>query len=107
MFKWRVKRVRLYDSTSAVNVARFLPHAVGGVYRWGVWSAWSQCSVTCGSGGVHIRKRMCLDRETCTKDFDEDSKPCFTTDCLSADAAVASGTQDITVYKNEDNYIEA
>lgn len=48
------------------------------------WSTWSSCSVTCGDGGSHIRKREIQLKETCGGTCDlplVDSKPCSNKCC--------------------------
>lgn len=37
------------------------PVSEADVSRWAEWTPWSECSVSCGSGGVQQRKRECFD----------------------------------------------
>ena len=47
---------------------------------WGDWSAWSECSRTCGPGGTHGRSRTCQGGELCKGPLHE-TKQCQLQDC--------------------------
>ena len=48
------------------------------------WSEWSQCSVSCGSGGVQSRQRSCVTNSICNgKPIIEESRSCNDIQCES------------------------
>lgn len=60
-----------------------LDEAVDG--QWGMWSEWSKCSVTCGTGSM-TRNRVCNnpepgDRGRDCVGNDRDTEPCQKNDC--------------------------
>ncbi|XP_077999766.1 coadhesin-like [Glandiceps talaboti] len=49
--------------------------------HWGWWGVWSDCSLTCGSGGYHVRSRVCDKPPPLYDGFDCDGDDTMTADC--------------------------
>ncbi|XP_013386423.1 uncharacterized protein LOC106155927 [Lingula anatina] len=69
---------------------------------WGPWTAWGECSVTCG-GGHKMRTRSCVtDAEFCPTPGQVEKKPCNTELCRSCVPLVAPNNSALQCQKEND-----
>ena len=49
-------------------------------WAWGDWDEWSECTVSCGIGGIQTRTRFCIPPKNgghpCPSLTDQDTQPC-------------------------------
>ena len=49
-------------------------------WAWGDWDEWSECTISCGIGGIQTRTRFCIPPKNgghpCPSLTDQDTQPC-------------------------------